>query len=265
MQVHSELAELSISLEKKMREKAMSKWVIVFLLILIPKEVFPQHVQSSWGTTKQAARDQIYFDDQLTLYCGCEYSARNNQSGGDVDLTTCSYDPSEMVYQSRAAVLEWEHVVPASLMPARQFACWNDANYAAANQCSEPGRSCCERSDSEAKKMIFDLHNLAPSVGQVNALRSNDRYGLIAGENRPLICDIEFAPEVTEPAQNIRGEIARVWLYMYSQHGLELLDDELAMFLRWSQLDPPEQDEFDRNERIRRLQGIGNPYVEAFE
>lgn len=38
------------------------------------------------------------------------------------------------------------------------------------------GRSDCEDSDSKAQAMIFDLHNLVPSVGQINALKSNDRY-----------------------------------------------------------------------------------------
>jgi deoxyribonuclease I len=243
----------------------MQKLVLTLLSLSLSFCTSAQTVQSSWGTTKAAARDQIYFDDQVTLYCGCEYTARNNQSGGDVDLTTCSYDETGMTYQSRAETLEWEHVVPASLMPARQFACWNDESYAVANQCSEPGRSCCERADLDAQKMIFDLHNLAPSVGQVNAQRSNDRYGLVTGETLPLVCDVEFAPGITEPSDGVRGEVARTWLYMHSQHGLELEPGELAMYLRWSQLDPPEQDELVRNERVKALQGVGNPYVEAFE
>jgi|SaaInlV_120m_DNA_3_1039746.scaffolds.fasta_scaffold00815_11 deoxyribonuclease I len=238
--------------------------IVLFLGFSLSFGVDAQNVLSSWGATKAAARDHIYFDDKVTLYCGCEYTPRNNQSGGDIDLASCSYDATGMTYQARADVLEWEHVVPASLMPARQFACWSDEVYADANQCSEPGRSCCERTDPEAQKMIFDLHNLAPSVGQVNAQRSNDRYGLVTGETLPLVCDVEFAAGITEPSEGIRGEVARTWLYMYSQHGLALNSGELAMYLRWSQLDPPEQDEFMRNERIKSLQGIGNPYVEAF-
>lgn len=244
---------------------AVQKLIVPLLGLSLSFGAVAQNVQSSWGTTKAAARDQIYFDDQTTLYCGCAYTPRDNQSGGDTDLSSCDYEITGMNYQSRADDLEWEHIVPASLMPARSFACWNDESYATANQCDEPGRSCCERSDSAAQKMIFDLHNLAPSVGQVNAQRSNDRYGLVAGEEHPLICDIEFGNAVTEPSESIRGDVARTWLYMHSQHSLVLESDELAMYLRWSQLDPPEQDEFVRNERVKALQGVGNPYIEAFE
>src|SRR5688572_29014194 len=56
---------------------------------------------------------------------------------------------------------------PASLMPARQFLCWAGEG---------GGRERCEEIDPRAQAMIFDLHNLAPSIGQVNALRGDDRY-----------------------------------------------------------------------------------------
>jgi len=51
-----------------------------------------------------------------------------------------------------------------SLMSARQFDCWVLGN-----------REACECEDSRAQGMLFDLHNLAPSIGQVNVLRSNER------------------------------------------------------------------------------------------
>jgi len=31
--------------------------------------------------------------------------------------------------------------------------------------------------------MIFDRHNLAPAIGQVNAYRLNDRYGMVADDS----------------------------------------------------------------------------------
>jgi deoxyribonuclease-1 len=113
--------------------------------------------------------------------------------------------------------------------------------------------------------MIFDLHNLVPSVGQVNALRNNSRYGIIPGENRSLgSCDVEWNSEITEPKPAIRGNLARVWLYMADEHNVELMEGEKAMFLKWSQLDRPSEWEFERNKLIKNVQGNGNPYVESF-
>ena len=113
--------------------------------------------------------------------------------------------------------------------------------------------------------MIFDLHNLVPSVGQVNALRSNKRYGLIDDEDRDLgSCDFEWQTGVAEPGDDVRGDVARVWLYFASEHQLQLQDGELQMYMEWSNNDPPQEDEFVRNDRITAQQGNGNPFVEMF-
>ena len=49
-----------------------------------------------------------------------------------------------------------------------------------------------------------------PSVGQVNALRGNKRYGSIDDEERKLgSCDFEWNSSVAEPPTDKRGEIAR--------------------------------------------------------
>lgn len=220
----------------------------------------PVTLAGSWGTTKRWARDIIYAGENETFYCGCTYTA-SGTSGGITELNTCDYDGSGEVNHHRAVVLEWEHVVPASLMPARSFACWNEG----LPECSKGSRKCCERFDLNARAQIFDLHNLVPSVGQANALRANKRYGIIEGEERKLgSCDFEWTNDLTEPPEDKRGEVARIWLYFVGQHNLQLQQGELEMYLEWSRDDPPEQWEFTRNERIRLKQGNGNPFVEMF-
>lgn len=221
----------------------------------------PITVAGSWGSTKKWARNTIYADRNNTFYCECTYTA-SGTSGGTIDQPSCSYDGQDESYKKRAAKLEWEHVVPASLMPARSFQCWNEG----LPECSKAGRSCCERHDLNARSQIFDLHNLVPSVGQVNALRSNKRYGAIDGEERKLgSCDFEWNKSVAEPPTVKRGEIARIWLYYVSHHNLQLQQGELEKFLQWSNDDPPEEWEFTRNIRIRAVQGNGNPLVEMYE
>ena len=188
----------------------------------------PITVAGSWGTSKKWARDIIYEDLDTTFYCDCTYIP-SGRSGGVIDQTSCGYDDSEQSHSGRASVLEWEHVVPASIMPAGTFVCWTDG----LPDCKKPGRACCEKHDLNARVMIFDLHNLVPSVGQVNALRSNKRYGNIEGEGRDLgACDFEWTNDLAEPAMEKRGDVARVWLYYVSEHGLQLHEGELEMYLQ---------------------------------
>ena len=220
----------------------------------------PITVAGSWGTTKKWARDTVYTGLDTTFYCDCTYTPRG-RSGGDVDESSCGYDGSNESHSARADVLEWEHVVPASLMPARTFACWNDG----LPECNKAGRACCEKHDLTARAMIFDLHNLVPSVGQVNALRSNKRYGMIDSEDLLLgSCDFEWTSDLAEPVEIKRRDVARIWLYYVSKHGLQLHDGELEMYVQWSNDDPPAEAEFVRNDRIRAKQGNGNPFVEMF-
>ena len=236
------------------------KRLLLILFLFTSGQLFADglNISSSWATTKSSARDTIYKDHTTTFYCGCDYTP-TGASGGQIDATGCGYDGSNESHASRASRLEWEHVVPASLMPARQMACWTTG----LPQCNEPGRNCCERKDDVARTMIFDLHNLVPSVGQPNALRSNKRYGLIDGEERKLgACDFEWSSTLTEPAENLRGDVARVWLYMHDRHGLVLLPGEMSRFRKWSCDDLPDQWERVRNSRIRSIQGNGNSYID---
>ena len=221
----------------------------------------PITVAGSWGTTKAWARDIVYEGENTTFYCGCDYTP-SGRSGGAIDQSSCGYDGSNESHAARAVRLEWEHVVPASLMPARRFVCWNDG----LPDCDEGGRECCEKHDLNARIMIFDLHNLVPSVGQPNALRSNKRYGLVDGEIHKLgSCDFEWTDDLTEPADGVRGDVARTWLYFVDKHHLQLRDGELEMYLQWSNSDPPTDAEFQRNDRVRAKQGNGNPFVEMFQ
>ncbi|MFX4226479.1 MAG: endonuclease [Porticoccaceae bacterium] len=206
---------------------------------------------SGWSDTKNTADDDVYFDHRVTFYCGCDYVSDGDRDGsGHPMLDTCGYTgPS--THSSRAKQIEWEHVVPASLMPARQFECWTKGS-----------RSDCERDDPQAQAMIFDLHNLVPSIGQVNALRLNDRYGEIAGEERKFgACEVEDSKGIFEPRDSERGDVARIWLYMAERHGVELAPGEREMFIRWHEADPVSDWEVERDKRIEKLQGTSNHWV----
>jgi deoxyribonuclease-1 len=180
-------------------------------------------------------------------------------------------------YMNRSRRIEWEHIVPASLMPAHEFACWQNPEQF--DDCHEAdgdvirGRACCEKISLAARLMIFDWHNLAPSIGQVNAYRLNDRYGMVAddtAEQWPGCGAQHFRASSAsdhrfEPADCTKGDVARVWFYMHDQHGVVIPDAEWNMFVEWDATDPVSSWELERDRRVAAVQGNNNPYVAGFD
>ena len=204
-----------------------------------------------WRRAKNVADDIIYSNLNSTLYCGCVYTSDNDGDGsGRVDHERCGYKiPGS--HAKRANRVEWEHIVPASLMPARGFDCWVLGN-----------RRECERKDPKAQAMLFDLHNLAPAIGQVNALRSTDRYTEIPGEPSNFgSCQIQDERGEFEPPDCLKGDLARVWLYMSLRHGVVITSDERDRFERWSANDPVSPWESKREKRIFNYTFVRNPFV----
>ena len=211
---------------------------------------------NSWREAKNLVDDKIYRGRSTTFYCGCRYRSDGDSDGSGkiTDIAKCGYREGAK-YRKRAGRVEWEHVVPASLMPARRFSCW-----------AKPGgsRRKCEKTDGLAKAMIFDLHNLVPSIGQINALRSNDRYAEIDGGETFGKCGVKDASTRFEPPDCKKGDVARIWLYMRHQYKVKLSIAEEVMFHRWAEADPISPWESERERRISKLTGISNPFISGF-
>ena len=124
----------------------------------------------------------MYSDHKLTFYCGCPYTSDQDSDGsGKIDADACGLGDVAQKREVRNTI-QWEHIVPASLMPVRSYRCW--MNPKSVERCLKPdgtlkysGRECCERTSPLGKTMIFDLFNLTPSAAQLNQYRSNDPYG----------------------------------------------------------------------------------------
>ena len=103
----------------------MRKLILLFIVVSLPNVVPAAFAESpGWRRAKNTADDIIYAGKDRTLYCGCVYTSDGDNDGsGSVDHQACGY-VSPQSHASRANRVEWEHIVPASLMPARQFDCW---------------------------------------------------------------------------------------------------------------------------------------------
>ena len=134
---------------------------------------------------KKAALNAIYADRATTFYCGCSYTPNQSGASGVIDHGSCGYQIKHI--ESRAPRLEWEHVMPAARFGQGRD-CYEHRELFPAcfksNGKLRTRRDCCEKVDAGFKLAHNDLHNLTPSVGEMNADRSDLPYGIVEEEPR---------------------------------------------------------------------------------
>lgn len=219
------------------KEKFTINFKQILLLFLI-FFAFSQLVEARPESFYQGKKEMynVFTGNETTFYCGCSYKDKK------VDLQSCGYKVRKSEY--RALRTEAEHVVPAHRF-GKDLPCWK-----------EGGRKLCSKIDKKFKLMEGDLFNLRPAIGEVNGDRRNFEFGIIPGEERKYgACDVEidFELNLIEPRPEIRGDIARVYIYMNIQYGMHLSEEEKQMFLEWAYDDPIDDDE---HQWIKRVTSI---------
>ena len=113
--------------------------------------------------------------------------------------------------------------------------------------------------------MESDMHNLQPAVGEVNGDRANFMYSQWnGGEGQYGQCamKVDFKDKVAEPPARARGSIARTYFYMRDTYQLTLSRQQTQLFTAWDKMYPVTSWECERDERIAKVQGNHNPYVQ---
>lgn len=206
---------------------------------------------SSFDQAKVLSKESVYFDRNLigTFYCGCEWEWVG-RSGGRIDFDSCGYEVRAQ--QVRAERLEWEHVVPASNF-GRARQCWQDG-----------GRSNCLANDPIFRLMEADMHNLTPSVGEVNADRSNYNFGVLPStqyQHGSCPIKIDFAQRTAEPSRSVKGKVARIYFYMHDRYDLRMSRQQQQLLMAWDSEIPVTEWERVRDSRIAQIMGHSNPFV----
>lgn len=191
---------------------------------------------------------KLYAGHEQTFYCGCAYQ------GNRVDLASCGYRPRKNA--NRAGRIEWEHVVPAWTI-GHQRQCWQNG-----------GRKNCSRNDPVFKAAEADLHNLVPSIGEVNGDRSNYALGMLGDKptqygSCPMV--VNFKQKTAMPPVEARGPAARIYLYMADRYRLRLSKQDRRIYEAWNRQHPVSAWEQWRNQQTACAMGWGNPYVGRVE
>ncbi|MFZ4439889.1 MAG: endonuclease [Syntrophales bacterium] len=215
----------------------------------------------SFSKSKKLLHSAIYKDatSRQDIYCGCKYDELK-----DVDFKSCGYKPERD--NQRAHRIEWEHAVPAEAF-GQSFKEWRNGDQDCVDNRGKPfkGRKCAEKVNLEYRHMQADMYNLYPAVGEVNGLRSNYSMAMIpGGQNRFGQCKTRIEDQKIEPRPEVRGEIARTYIYMeraYPGHGIISNKNE-KLFQAWDKSDPVDAWECERAGRIARIQGNVNLVVD---
>lgn len=201
-----------------------------------------------------------------SFYCGCKIIYSKNQEKLIPD-PSCGYKPHS---PKTEFMINWEHIVPAYRFGhIRQ--CWQEKICEKEKKGKTKrfkGRNCCNMIDSCFNIMEGDVHNLVPTIYELNRDRKNYFFGEIPGEPRFYgSCDFEIDhnKNIVEPPENIRGDIARIYLYMSWFYGFSLTNEEKEYIKKWNFLDPPSEEEKKLNKLKAMHQGNENPFISYYK
>ena len=114
--------------------------------------------------------------------------------------------------------------------------------------------------------MQADMYNLYPSVGAVNAIRSNYNFAELPEDVDFIIdaCNFKVLGHKVEPADMCKGEIARTYLYFDSEYPTYSMSKQSRRMMdAWNVLYPVTPWECTRAKRIEEIQGNPNPFVKG--
>ncbi|RVU85606.1 hypothetical protein EOL70_06545 [Leucothrix sargassi] len=209
----------------------------------------------SFSKSKRLLGTEVYTDPAslIAFYSGCRY--RLYQKKFIPVKSSCGFTYRKN--KARSERIEWEHIVPAWHF-GHQLRCWQNG-----------GRLHCRNSNEQFREMEADMHNLVPAIGEINGDRSNYKYSMIANEprlyGRSVNMEVEFKSSTAEPPENVMGDIARAYFYMADRYQLQISDQQKKLFIAWNNMDPVDDWEREKNQRVKALQNTENKYITHYK
>ncbi|KAF0693229.1 Endonuclease-1, partial [Aphis craccivora] len=127
------------------------------------------------------------------------------------------------------------------------------------------GRKKCMK-NRNYQNFEFDLHNLQPSIGEINGDRSNFMYSELNSNVKQYgkcSMKIDFKKKLVEPPKIARGAIARTYFYMNTIYNLKLSIREKKLFNKWNLSFPVTKWECIREHLIFKIQEQEKKNIES--
>lgn len=104
--------------------------------------------------------------------------------------------------------------------------------------------------------MEAEKRNLVPAIGEINADRSNFAYAesqqIPQGQYGKCQAYTDFKNKRFYPRDEIKGIIARIYLYMAKHYKIALTQEELSLMKSWDKAYPPTEYEI----KLLKTQGF---------
>lgn len=235
--------------------------ILTALIVLCVSAQAEQNTITSFSKAKRVLYSDIYkpSEKHKSFYCGCDLERQGKKVVPN--LESCGYKVRKENSRVRAERIEAEHIVPAAHI-GYQNKCMIK------NKSRPDKRNYCEKTDPSFNAAYNDLHNLVPAVGELNMNRSNYRFTTMKDTDYVYgKCDfkIDFKGKRVTPSENVRGDVARTYLYMSDRYDISISDAQRKMFEAWNIQDPVDSWEIEKNKRIKSIQGNSNPYIENLD
>lgn len=113
-----------------------------------------------------------------------------------------------------------------------------------------------------------DLHHLFPTNSRANSIRSSYHFSDVRGGSIDGCHSSAVGPaqhgsgQYFEPANEIKGNIARAIFYFSIRYQQSIPSTEEAALRRWHDQDPVDQEERERNDGIYEIQANRNPFID---
>jgi deoxyribonuclease-1 len=120
--------------------------------------------------------------------------------------------------------------------------------------------------NGEAKS---DLHHLFAVDSPTNSIRSSlpfcDAVKILWENGESKRGFSSFNEHCFEPPARHKGNVARALFYFSVRYQMPIDDNQESYLRKWHTADPVDQDEIDRNEKIKSFQNNSNPFIEKPE
>ena len=195
-------------------------------------------------------------DYKIAPLTGCSYN---------YDITSCM---DKTIVDTRLCnvsevnqTIKWIQVVPDWFF-GRHMDCMNKdicTNVFTKEKFGSP--MCCRRVNPKYKMMEADLFNLIPAISKVASKRESRLFFDVV-KPEFSVGNLKFDDDFIEPRDEVKGDIARVYLYMDARYDLNLSKQQKETYFRWHALDPVDRHECSVAKIILKVQGGENSLVE---
>ncbi len=217
-------------------------------------------------SSKRILKTLYLMNSPVEYYCSCEFFI-NKDNKLIPETKNCGYKPRST---SMELMINWEHIMPAHRF-GNLLDCWNQkicTRESKGKVVDYKGRKCCQKINPCFNIMEGDVHNLVPSLFELNLERQNYFFGDIPGEARNYgKCNFEVQKKqkIVEIPENISGDFTRAYLYMAWMYGIKLDEKEKNWLRKWNEHDPPDDLEKKMNSLKAKIQGNENPFISYYK